>query len=227
MFFFVNKTVSFLLFYVFNVGLCKGSIFSIYTKTKRNVSCEKSFHIWTKFAIFAWLLANDMIVDKIDGVKITPLKIIRTEKGNVLRAMRATDKDFQGFGEAYFSEIHSGECKGWKRHNRITLNIIAVKGAIRFTIYDDRNNSRTKDCFYQVTLSPEAVSADEWEAMDDCRQAETLKTGRVYARLTIDPGLWVAFEGVDKNTSMLMDIIPEIHDPSESDRRDYHTIQIK
>lgn len=168
-----------------------------------------------------------MIIDKMNGVTLTPLKIIKTEKGNVLRALRKTDDGFAGFGEAYFSEILSGERKGWKRHNRMTLNLIVIKGAIRFTVYDDRQDSATKSCHYQVTLSPNGISADDWEKMDAVSKAETLKNGSIYARLTVAPGLWVAFEGIDSETSMLMDIIPEIHDPKETDRKDFDTIKIK
>ena len=40
-----------------------------------------------------------------------------------------------------------------------------------------------------------------------------------YSRLVVPPGVWMAFEGVSQETSMLLDIIPLPHDPSESDRK--------
>ena len=47
-----------------------------------------------------------------------------------------------------------------------------------------------------------------------------------YQRLTVAPGLWMAFAGADsEKTSMLMDLIPEIHDPSESDRKELEEIK--
>ena len=47
-----------------------------------------------------------------------------------------------------------------------------------------------------------------------------------YQRLTVAPGLWMAFAGVgsDSETNMLIDLIPEIYDPSESDRKDLSEI---
>ncbi|MCQ2332611.1 MAG: WxcM-like domain-containing protein [Paludibacteraceae bacterium] len=128
-----------------------------------------------------------------DGVKVTPLKRIATGKGDVLHAMKATDEGYCGFGEVYFSEVYSGQKKGWKRHNRMTLNLVVVKGAIRFIIVNDKTNERE-----EVVLSPDGN----------------------YARLTVAPGLWMAFEGVAEGVSLLMDLIPEPHDPEESDRRD-------
>ncbi len=140
-----------------------------------------------------------------EGVVITDLKRISTPKGDVLHAMKCTDVGYCGFGEVYFSEIAHGERKGWKRHNRMTLNLVVVSGAIRFIIYDDREDSMTCGMFEEVTLSPE---------------------GR-YARLTLSPGLWMAFEGVGEGRSLLMDIIPEPHDPNEADRKDVDEIEYR
>lgn len=144
-----------------------------------------------------------MIVDKMDGVLITPLRRIPTPKGDVLHAMKSTDEGYCGFGEVYFSEVRGGDVKGWKRHNRMTLNIVVVRGAIRFTIYDDREGSGTRGDCCQVVLSPD---------------------GGRYARLTVAPGLWMAFEGVDDGVSLLMDVIPEPHNPDEADRCDLSEI---
>lgn len=128
-----------------------------------------------------------------DGVTLTPLKRISTGKGDVLHAMKATDPGYCGFGEVYFSEVYEGQRKGWKRHNRMTLNLVVVKGAIRFIIVNDKTGEKE-----EIILSPDSN----------------------YARLTVAPGLWMAFEGVAEGISLLMDIIPEPHDPSEADRRD-------
>lgn len=151
------------------------------------------------------------------GVIVTPLRRIKTEKGDVLHAMKASDYGYCGFGEVYFSEILPGERKGWKRHNRMTLNIVVVKGAVRFIVYDNRPNSSTKGEFREMVLSPDGVAADDLNNWDGCTM--------LYARLTVEPGLWMAFEGIDNNVSMLMDVIPELHDPLEADRLDLNEIQ--
>ena len=141
----------------------------------------------------------------IKGVSLHPLKHISVPKGDIYHALKSTDEGYTGFGEAYFSQIESGEVKGWKRHNRMTLNIIVPVGKIRFVIFDDREGSETYGKFQEVTLSPK----------DN------------YQRLTLAPGLWMAFQGMDGKTSMLMDIIPEPHDPTEASRKNIEEINFK
>lgn len=138
----------------------------------------------------------------IDGVSLYPLRQIQVEKGNIFHALKSTDEGYAGFGEAYFSQIESGAVKGWKRHNRMPLNLIVPVGAIKFVIYDDRAGSATYGQFLEIILSVESN----------------------YQRLVVDPGLWMAFAGVGDQTSMLMDIIPEPHDPSEADRLELNAI---
>ena len=72
----------------------------------------------------------------VKDVSITPLRIINTEGGDILHGLKMHENDYQGFGEAYFSIIESGAIKAWKRHRRMTLNIIVPVGAIKFVIYD-------------------------------------------------------------------------------------------
>ena len=132
-----------------------------------------------------------------DGVTLTPLRRIPSEKGDVLHGMKANETTFSGFGEAYFTQIKPGCTKGWKRHNRMILNLVVVHGMVKFVIYDEQ-----KDCFEEVTLSPELN----------------------YQRLTLAPGLWMAFHGMGEEISTVMDIIPEPHDPAEADNMELSVI---
>lgn len=133
-----------------------------------------------------------------EGVELYPLKHISVPNGDVFHALKCTDEGFAGFGEAYFTQIESGKAKGWKRHNHMKLNLVVVYGKVKFVIYDDRENSKTKGQFEVVTLSP----------------------SENYRRLTVAPGLWMAFYGADRTTSMLMNIIPGPHNPSEADKKE-------
>ena len=139
----------------------------------------------------------------INGVTLHPLKHIIVPKGDIYHALKSTDEGYDGFGEAYFSQIEHGQVKGWKRHNRITLNIVVPVGAVKFVVYDDRENSITKGQFEEIILSP----------------------SNNYQRLTVASGLWMAFAGVSDETSMLMDIIPEPHDDEEASRLPLEKIQ--
>jgi dTDP-4-dehydrorhamnose 3,5-epimerase len=123
-----------------------------------------------------------------DGVNITPLKIIQNINGDIFHAMKSSDKNFFGFGEAYFSSLNQGAIKGWKKHNKMILNLIVVVGEIKFVIYNESN-------YYEVVLSKNN-----------------------YQRLTILPGLWVAFQGLLKE-NILLNLANIEHDPNESDNK--------
>lgn len=138
-----------------------------------------------------------------EGVTLHPLKHIVVPKGDIYHVMKSTDEGYCGFGEVYFSQIERGKTKGWKRHNRMTLNLVVPIGAVKFVVYDDREGSVTRGKFSEIILSPKSN----------------------YQRLTIAPGLWMAFYGEGEGTSMLMDIIPEPHDPGEADRKDLFEIE--
>ena len=122
-----------------------------------------------------------------DGVTLTPLKNIKNPRGNVLHVIKKSSIGFNGFGEAYFSLITKNTIKGWKKHNQMILNIVVASGKIEFVIFDDRTNK-----FFQIILSKDN-----------------------YQRLSIMPGLWVAFRGLSDN-NMLLNIASIEHDPKES-----------
>jgi dTDP-4-dehydrorhamnose 3,5-epimerase len=138
----------------------------------------------------------------IQGVSLHPLKRINNPKGDIFHALKNSDEGFFGFGEIYLTQIYPMEVKGWKRHNRFTLNLIVISGKVKFIIYDDREGSKTKGFFFDIQLSP----------IDN------------YQRLTIAPGLWMSFCGVDEDISTLINIIPEIHNPAESDLKELDEI---
>ncbi len=129
----------------------------------------------------------------IDGVQVTPQKRIVNPRGDILHALKRSAPGYVDFGEAYFSIIHLQTIKGWKRHRRVTLNLVVPIGGIRFVIYDDRTSSTTTGCCSQIILGTEN-----------------------YSRLTVAPGLWVAFQGLC-DFNLLLNIADEEHDPAEAD----------
>ena len=137
----------------------------------------------------------------IEGVLLTPLKRIPNPKGDIQHAMKRSSPGFVGFGEAYFSTVHPQEIKGWKRHRSATLNLVVPVGDVRFVIHDDRQSSKTQGLFHEVIVG----SAN-------------------YARLTVQPGLWVAFQGQSAAGNMLLNISNEEHDPTEADNCDLDSI---
>jgi dTDP-4-dehydrorhamnose 3,5-epimerase len=138
----------------------------------------------------------------ISGVTLTPLKQIKHEKGDIFHAMKSSENSFHSFGEAYFSFVKEGVVKGWKKHNQMLLNIIVPIGEIKFVIHDNRPDSSTSGRFNEIMLGPD----------------------KMYARLTIEPGLWVAFQGVKAN-NCLLNIASLEHDPKEADNIDIDAIK--
>lgn len=137
----------------------------------------------------------DIVKEKIPaGVMLTPLRIISTDNGDVLHGLKATDESFVSFGEAYFSTVGQGKRKGWKKHNCMTLNLVVTAGEIGFVLFDDRTDSEIRKQFFNVTLSR-----------------------KNYQRLTVPPGIWVAFYGVSAGENMLLNIASIPHDPAEAE----------
>ena len=137
----------------------------------------------------------------IDGVKLYPLKQIEVSGGNVFHAIKNSDSGYDGFGEAYFSTIEPSIIKAWKRHNKMTLNLIVPIGIIRFVMHDDRAGSSSFGCFYEVTLSQ-----------------------KNYYRLTIPPMVWMGFQGVGNVTALVLNVANIPHLPSEVDRKEIKDI---
>lgn len=136
----------------------------------------------------------------IKGVLITELDVITTPGGNVLHAMKEDDAGYEGFGEAYFSQIDKDVIKAWKRHKRMTLNLVVPVGEIKFLLFDDRDMSNTR--FQEITISRSN-----------------------YCRLTVPPMIWMGFQGLSNDGSMLLNIANILHDPDEVDRKELSEIK--
>ena len=139
----------------------------------------------------------------IEGVELSPLKIIRGDSGDVLHAIKRTDSSFQGFGEAYFSTVNKGAIKAWKRHHKMTLNLVVPCGEIKFVLYDDRLDSATNGDSNELILSLQN-----------------------YQRLTVPPMVWLGFKGMGNGLNMLMNVSNIPHDPDEYDRIDAYNNHI-
>lgn len=140
----------------------------------------------------------------IEGVILTTLKKICHPKGDIFHGLKKSDEGFTGFGETYFSSIKQDQIKGWNKHKRATLNLIVPTGIVTFVIYDDRLKAHSKNNFFEINLSPEN-----------------------YLRLTVPPGLWLAFRGKSKNTNLILSVSDIEHDPDEIERLEFDQIVYK
>ena len=136
----------------------------------------------------------------IKGVLITPLDVINAPGGSVMHAMKESSAGYEGFGEAYFSQVNNGAIKAWKRHKEMTLNLVVPIGKIRFVLFDDRNAINKK--FQELVISRDN-----------------------YCRLTVAPMIWMGFQGLSDSGSILLNIANIEHNPREVDKKNLEQIE--
>ncbi|MGE0041814.1 MAG: dTDP-4-dehydrorhamnose 3,5-epimerase family protein [Vicinamibacterales bacterium] len=133
----------------------------------------------------------------IEGVTIRPLRRIDDARGAVLHMLRADDPWFAGFGEIYFSAVHAGAVKAWRRHRRLTSNVAVPAGSVRLVLVDGRAGSPDAGRRLEVVLGEDA-----------------------YALVTIPPGVWAGWEGLGPGTALVANCATGPHDPAEVERAD-------
>lgn len=131
-------------------------------------------------------------MDSVTGpdILVTSLARMPAKGGDVLHAIKLQDPGFAGFGEAYFSCVDSGAIKAWKRHLRMTMNLVVPLGQVRFVF-------RQNDA--------------------DVFRVEDIGTDR-HARITVPPGIWFGFQGLSELQSLVLNIASLPHDPGEVQR---------
>lgn len=132
----------------------------------------------------------------IEGVTITPLKQIFDERGKVMHMLREDSALFSRFGEIYFSCTHAGAIKAWHLHKQMTLNYAVIYGEIKFVLFDDRPDSKTRGEIQELFLSPEN-----------------------YCLVTVPPLIWNGFKGIGDKASIVANCATLPHDANEIERR--------
>lgn len=125
----------------------------------------------------------------VNQILITPLKRIQVVGGGVLHGMKCFDPGYVDFGEVYFSFVECGAIKAWKRHLRMTLNLVVPSGTVFFAFIDGDGAVRE-----------EVVGGDR------------------YVRLTVPPGIWFGFKGIGNKENIVLNVASIPHDPSEVER---------
>ena len=124
-------------------------------------------------------------------IKIKKLKKFKLEDGDVYHALKASESEYYGFKEAYFSTIKNNKIKAWKRHYKMTMNLIVPIGKVQFVFYDEN----------KILLKNLMIGEEN------------------YSRITVAPMIWFGFKGISLNTSYILNISNEIHDPLEVERK--------
>lgn len=128
------------------------------------------------------------------NIKKTPLNKITAQGGDVYHAMKKSDSDFAGFGEAYFSWINGGAIKAWKFHHDMTLNFIVPLGQVKFVFVI--NPDKGKQIFQSHVIGE-----------------------KNYCRVTVPPKIWFGFQGLFSPKSLVLNVSNTEHNQEEYEKK--------
>jgi len=140
----------------------------------------------------------------IEGIKITPLKIISDNRGSVMHMLRSDSDVFQKFGEIYFSTIFKDSIKAWHLHKEATLNYACIFGKVKLVLFDDRTESTTYGLYQELYLSLDS-----------------------YSLITIPPNIWNGFKGLNDIHSIIANCLTLPHNEKEMVRLDLNDPKFK
>lgn len=72
---------------------------------------------------------------------ILDLKRIHHPDGDVIKGLDKNLPQYKNFGESYYSYVTKGKIKAWRLHQKITNNIVVVKGRLNINIVDRFRNA--------------------------------------------------------------------------------------
>ena len=133
-----------------------------------------------------------MSESNLNNIVITQLSTFDVDGGMVMHGIKKNDTGYAGFGEVYFSYINPKAVKAWKKHNRMTLNLVVPLGKVRFVFFD---------AFHDGHYRVEDIGQDN------------------YVRLTVPPGIWFGFQGIALQPSLVTNIADLQHDAAEVERQ--------
>ena len=126
----------------------------------------------------------------LDDILITPLQRITVQDGDVLHGMKDGEPGYNGFGEIYFSNINYNAIKAWKQHTKMIMNLVVPIGIVMFVFYSEN----------QKRFRVEEIGYNN------------------YARITVPPGIWFGFKGIENISNLVVNIASITHDPNEVKR---------
>ena len=133
----------------------------------------------------------------IEGVIVTPLKIISDDRGSVMHMLRNDSNVFDKFGEIYFSTIFKDKIKAWHLHREATLNYACIFGKVKLVLFDERKTSSTFGHYQEIFLSP-----------------------KNYSLISIPPNIWNGFKGDFDEFSIIANCLNLPHNEKEMVRLD-------
>jgi len=137
----------------------------------------------------------------IEGLSLSPVNVVENKLGDIYKILSKSENSFDEFGEVYISTVAQGVVKAWKNHKQMICNLVVPFGEVKFVVFDDRASSKTKNKFFEITLSK-----------------------KNYKRLTIPVKLWFGFKGLSKFNA-IVNVASVPHDHDECDRKELDQIK--
>ncbi len=109
---------------------------------------------------------------------LNELQSFQDERGFVKHGMKFDDVNSFGIREVYFSNVKKGYYKGWKKHQKMILNLIVISGEIIFYL---ASNDFSEFVHFKISHKDSK-------------------------RLTIMPNQWLAFTSSIEPSSTLINI---------------------
>ena len=95
-------------------------------------------------------------------------------KGDIFKILDKKSQNYFGFGELYISSLNKGVSKGWNLHKKMILNLIVIRGKVRFILKKNNKISKT------------TLTQDKKEI------------------ITIKPNVWIKMINLDPNISEII-----------------------
>jgi len=133
---------------------------------------------------------------KINGLKKIKIKIIKNNKGDILKFISSKNQYYKKFGEVYFSEIKKDQTKGWNLHTKYKCFLSVLSGSVTFNFEDNRLKSKTYKSKMKITLQK-----------------------KNYGILIVPSNIWFTFKG-NKNNSIIVNALNYPHNKLETRKKD-------
>tara|TARA_Y100001970_G_scaffold53704_1_gene68061 strand:- start:3520 stop:3930 length:411 start_codon:yes stop_codon:yes gene_type:complete len=121
----------------------------------------------------------------VNKIKLFKNKVIKNNKGNLIKYISKKNFFFKKFGEVYFNYIKYKKQKGWIKHKKNSCLIQCVHGKTLFHLIDNKNKEKKL----------------------------VLKSGEGEV-LKIPAGIWFSFISLSKE-SIIANLIENPHDDNE------------
>jgi dTDP-4-dehydrorhamnose 3,5-epimerase len=119
----------------------------------------------------------------IEGIVITPLKVIPDERGWLMEILRCDDPVFRKFGQVYVTTAYPGVVKAWHFHKKQTDNFTCIAGMMKVALFDARDDSSTRGNLMEVFVGV-----------------------RNPVLITVPPGVYHGFKAIGPETAYFLSI---------------------